>query len=227
MTHIRTVGPAVLIALLLLAGAVAPTTAASATLTTSGSRYSGAVALTFDDGYNRSACRSIARTLRKHHAKGTFFINGIHLRRNPSAWRAILKGQPVGNHTRSHPNLTHLSNRAIKKQIRQNEAIHESILGRHMLKLLRPPYGAQDYRVRQLAGSLGYKRTVLWNVDTYDWRSSATVSSVIARATGARPGSIILMHCARSVTPLALPAIIRHYKARGIKLLGLKRVLGL
>lgn len=213
---------AVVLTLVELAPAVA-----GAHLVRSGPRSSGAVALTFDDGYGRSACARIAAILRARKAKGTFFINGIHLKRAPAQWRRILQGQPVGNHTRTHPWLTRLSDSRVRRQIQTNEWIHERILGRPMLKVLRPPYAAQDGRVRGIAGSLGYRRTVLWSRDTRDWSPSATVGSIVASATGAPPGSIILMHCARQMTVEALPAIIRHYRRRGIELRGLKAVLGL
>lgn len=200
---------------------------AEAVRVTSGPRATHAVALTFDDGYRRSACASIARTLRAHGATGTFFVNGIHLAKAPSAWRDILAGQQIGNHTRSHLRLTKESDQVVRRQIYQNEGLQERILGRPMLKVLRPPYGAQDARIRRIAGELGYTHTVLWSVDSRDWQRSATVPSIIDRATGAPPGSIILMHCGPKETPRALPRIIEHYQARGITLAGLDVVLGL
>ena len=179
-----------LAALTLLLAVPVVAIAAEAARVSSGARSSGAVALTFDDGTDRSACASIAMTLRAHGARGTFFINGVNLRSAPSAWRRILRGQAVGNHSWSHPDLTHLGDVAVRTQIRRNEALQERLLGRPMLKLLRPPYGAEDPRVRRIAGALGYRRTVLWSVDTGDWRPSATVGSIVDRATGAPPGSI-------------------------------------
>ncbi len=183
------------------------------------------MALTFDDGYDRAACAAIARTLRAHGARGTFFINGNYLKSAPSAWRKILRGQAIGNHTRSHRDLTEADDLVARHQIAHNEALHERILGQPMLKVLRPPYGAQDGRVRRIAGELGYVHTVLWSVDSRDWRASATVRSIIRHATGAPPGSIILMHCGPRETPRALGRIIRHYQARGITLAGLDEVL--
>lgn len=187
----------------------------------------GAVALTFDDGYVRGRCAVIARTLREAGATGTFFINGNYLKAAPDAWRRILAGQAVGNHTRSHRDLTRESDLVARKQIAYNETLHERILGVPMLKVLRPPYGAQDARVRRIAGALGYSHTVLWSTDSGDWKRSATVRSIVRRATGAPPGSIILMHCGPAATPRALPRIIRHYEARGIRLAGLGVVLEL
>jgi len=190
-----------------------------------GPRSSGAVALTFDDGYNSRACASIARTLRERDAIGTFFINGIHLQRDPDKWRRILRGMPVGNHTRSHPFLTREPHPVVRRQIRDNETIHERVLGRPMLKVLRPPYGAHGERVGRIATELGYDHVVFWTVDTRDWKSRTSVRAIVRRATRAGPGSIILMHCSRNATAKALPAIIRHYRARGIELAGLDEVL--
>ena len=75
------------------------------------------------------------------------------------------RGQAVGNDTRSHRDLTTETDAVVRKQLLQNERLHESILGRPMLRVFRPPYGAHDRRVRRLAGELGYRYTVLWTVD--------------------------------------------------------------
>jgi peptidoglycan/xylan/chitin deacetylase (PgdA/CDA1 family) len=96
-----------------------------------------------------------------------------------------------------------------------------------MVKVFRPPYGSQDARVRHIASSLGYHYTVLWSRTAADTSSAATRSSILRHTTGAKPGAIILMHCARSVTADALPAIIRHYKSRGIRMVGLDTLLGM
>lgn len=198
---------------------------APARVVTRGRASIGAVALTFDDGFNVRACRRIADTLRKRKAKATFFINGNHLKAQPRKWRRILKGMPVANHTRSHPDLRYQSDLVVRKQINHNEIIHERILGKPMVKMLRPPYGAYDARTLRIAAELGYKRVVLWSHDTFDWRRTTSASEIAARAKGAPPGSVILMHCSRSATARALPSIIRHYKRRGIELAGLRKVL--
>jgi peptidoglycan/xylan/chitin deacetylase (PgdA/CDA1 family) len=190
-----------------------------------GPASSGAVALTFDDGYNGAACASIARTLRRYDAVGTFFVNGVHLKAQPNLWRRILEGMEVANHTRSHRRLTREPHPVVIKQIMQNETLHEEVLGRPMLKVLRPPYGAHGDRVGRIAKGLGYDQVVMWNVDTGDWRPRIRAGTIVRRATGAPPGSIILMHCARDATAKALPSIVRHYQARGIKVAGLSKVL--
>ncbi len=190
-----------------------------------GPASSGAIALTFDDGYSVEACASIADTLREHGAVGTFFINGQWLQQQPDRWRRILEGMEVANHTRSHRNLEEAPDSVVINQIRSNEYLHESLLGRPMLKVLRPPYGAYDRRVGQIAKGLGYDQIVLWNVDTGDWKPGAKPKRIVEAATGRAQGSIILMHCAHDATARALPQIVRHYQRRGIEVAGLSKVL--
>jgi peptidoglycan/xylan/chitin deacetylase (PgdA/CDA1 family) len=190
-----------------------------------GPRSSGAVALTFDDGYDAKACASIANTLRRYDAVGTFFINGQWIRREPNRWRRILEGMEVGNHTRSHPYLTAEPHPVVINQIRSNEWIHEQALGRPMLKVLRPPYGAYGERVGRIAKQLGYDHIVMWSVDTGDWKPNAKAKQVVRRAIDAPPGSIILMHCGPRATAKAMPRIVRHYQRRGIEVAGLSDVI--
>ncbi len=204
-----------------------PAEAATTKIVRSGPRSSGGVALTFDDGWGGAACESIAATLRRERVVGTFFINGVYLRSQPKRWRRILKDMPVASHTRSHPWLTRVSSEEIRRQLISNERVHEQLLGRPMLKVVRPPYGAYDSRVVRVARDLGYSHIVLWSRSAADTSAGASVRSIIRHATGGRKGDIVLMHCARDITAQALPAIIRHYKRRGIRLIGLDEMLGL
>ena len=217
---------AMLVALLLAVLIQTPVAAGKSKVVTKGPSSSGGVALTFDDGWGITSCERITTTLREMGASATFFINGTHLRADPKRWRKILAGFPVANHTRSHPWLTRLPGYKIKGQIRTNQWIHHSALGRPMLRLLRPPYGAYNDRVRRVARKLRYRKIVLWSQSAADTSSRATVSSIIRHTTGGAPGSIILMHCGPSVTADALPAIIRHYQRRGIRLIGLDEMFG-
>jgi peptidoglycan-N-acetylglucosamine deacetylase len=215
-------------AMLALAVIVAdPAAAASATVVFNGSRSAPRVALTFDDGWSQGNCRRIAQTLRGRGVKATFFINSIHVTADPAAWRDILAGFEVANHTRSHPDLTKSSSSVIRKQIRRSEHEVEAALGRPMLKVLRPPYGAYDQRVLHIAGDLGYRYVLLWDTESADTSPSATVSRVIANASRGHNGSVVLMHCGPSVTPPAVGAVIDHYRAAGYHLVTVGQLLGM
>jgi peptidoglycan/xylan/chitin deacetylase (PgdA/CDA1 family) len=222
----QTWGPlALALGLVLVIGQVAA--GAEAPLISSAPHPRGAIALTFDDGWGEENCQRITKTLRANGVEATFFLNGGHLDAQPSFWRRVLRGFPVGNHTVSHLDLVDQPSRVVRQQLARNEAIHEHVLGRPMLKVFRPPYGSQDARIRRIAGSLGYRYTILWSRSAADTSTAATVSSIIYRTTGAPPGTIILMHCGPDVTAAALPSIIQHYKARGIRMVGLDTLLRL
>ncbi len=191
---------------------------------THGSRARPWVALTFDDGWSLDRCTSIIQTLRAKHAPATFFINGTYMRRDPKHWRSLLQGFPVANHTLSHPWLTRLSEAHVRSQIAANERVIEGILGRPMLHLLRPPYGAYDSRVVRVADDLGY-RIILWDVDSGDTSSGTSVGSVIRYGRAGGRGAIVLLHCGPSVTPPAVASIIASYRTRGYKLVDLGTML--
>ena len=190
-------GKALIIAFVLVLLGSLPASAANAKIVTSGSRYSGAVALTFDDGWNRSACSSIARTLRAYGATGTFFINGNHIRKAPAKWRRILRKQQVGNHTRSHLDLTLQSSAVVRRQIRVDEAIHERYLGRAMLKVFRPPYGASDYVSsgnRPLAKAMSKKSGTKFAAKSC-CASGASRSSSLQGLDGSDPSCVLKALC--------------------------------
>ncbi len=201
-----------------------PTVAASDVIS-HGSRDRHWVALTFDDGWNVDRCARIASTLRKMDVTATFFPNGTYLRAAPERWRAILRGFPVANHTYSHAWLDRSSAAAIRREISKNESVIERMLGRPMLHLLRPPYGAYDSQVVRVADSLGY-RTVLWDVDSHDTSMSSS-STIAANAKKGINGSIVLLHCGPSATPAAVSAIVASYRARGFRFVDLATMLDL
>lgn len=184
------------------------------------------VALTFDDGWTLEACTSIANILRAEHANGTFLVTGGHIASAPKQWKEALAGFPVANHSFSHPDFTKIRPVKVRWQIAHNEAVIEEALGRPMVKVLRPPFGAQNRTVLRIAGRLGYTRTVTWTMSAADTSAYSTVSTVYRNSVGGGPGAIILMHCGPPETIAALPSIIRSYKARGFRLVGLGQILG-
>jgi peptidoglycan/xylan/chitin deacetylase (PgdA/CDA1 family) len=193
---------------------------------THGSRERPWVALTFDDGWDVGRCERIADTLRGKRATATFFINGSVMREAPARWRRALGTFPVANHTASHVDLRWLSRAAIRAEVAGDEARIEAILRRPMLRLLRPPYGGYDADVLAVAEALGY-RLVLWDIEAGDTFPGATTGGVVSRALQGGRGSIVLLHCGPAVTPAAVGRIVDAYRARGLTLVGLDRMLGL
>ena len=60
--------------------------------------------LTFDCGYENGNTKPILKALKKHNAKGTFFVVGHFLESSPDLVKQMLaEGHAVGNHTYHHP----------------------------------------------------------------------------------------------------------------------------
>jgi peptidoglycan/xylan/chitin deacetylase (PgdA/CDA1 family) len=197
------------------ATAVAPASAASAARPCS----NGLVALTFDDGPSTSVTRRLIGVLTKHHVPATFFVVGQRVATSPGLARlASRRGFVVANHTYGHELLTGLSSDGIRSTLsRTASALRHA--GVRPSKLMRPPYGAIDSRVRTVVAGAGLT-PVLWDIDSRDWQSgtSGQISARVLGALRARQSNIVLLHdgVQRSPTTLrAVPSIIRGAKARG------------
>jgi peptidoglycan/xylan/chitin deacetylase (PgdA/CDA1 family) len=202
----------VLVALLVAAAPVAGAVSA----VYHGSREYRTIALTFDDGYYPASVRSILDTLRRYGVKATFFPTSQAVRSYPTVWRRVAAaGYPIGNHTINHRDLTTLGYSSVVYQITASRSAIRTVTGYPQIPFLRPPYGAWNDTVIRAAANSGYRKVVLWDVDSQDWRRPPT-STLVYHATRGRNGSIVLMHTLPG-TATALPAIIRHYKERGFR----------
>ncbi|HKZ91198.1 MAG TPA: polysaccharide deacetylase family protein, partial [Candidatus Limnocylindrales bacterium] len=132
------------------------------------------VALTFDDGWHPGRCEEIYDTLVRFGVPATWFPNAVYVRAVPALWRRIAERFPIGNHTTHHRALPNLPLRELRHEIRSDERHIESVTGRPMSKILRPPYGVYDRRVLREVGRLGYETIVLWDVAADDTSRRAT-----------------------------------------------------
>ena len=199
----------------------------AATFVTHGSRDTKEIALTFDDGFNVPACISIVDTLLAKDATATFFPNGQYVRENPSFWHWVAaNGFPIGNHNTTHHDPTSLATDQLALSLESDRRILDETLGVPSINAFRPPYGSYDSRVLEVAGRAGYPLLVGWDVDSKDQSGVAGVSEEVANASTGADGSIVLMHCGSPLTPLALPAIIDRYRARGFAFVMIPQMFG-
>jgi peptidoglycan/xylan/chitin deacetylase (PgdA/CDA1 family) len=202
-----------------------------------GSRESNAVALTFDMGGRLDPALDILDWLIANDVEATIFPAGKAATTTTIGEQVLARiaAHPdlftMGNHTWDHPYLTELDAAAIADQLSRTETALEGATGRSSRPFMRPPYGAQDLETRQVAGSLGYDYTVMWDVDTIDWKPESEggpsaddiVARVLARAKG---GSIVLMHLGGYHTLEALPRIVEGLRDRGLEPVTLGRMFG-
>jgi peptidoglycan/xylan/chitin deacetylase (PgdA/CDA1 family) len=208
-----------------------PATAAAgpSTAFTNGDRGSRAVALTFDMGGRVDPAIDIVTWLIAQRVPATIAITGAMIESpNTDAGRrvvALVAAHPelfeLGNHSYSHPDFRGLDAESIRSELSRTEAALANVApGLTMRPRFRPPYGGVDEAVLAAVGAAGYPQTVLWDIDTIDWRPTAeggpTAAEIAAKVVNqAQGGSIVLMHLGGYETLAALPAIVEGLRARG------------
>jgi peptidoglycan-N-acetylglucosamine deacetylase len=188
------------------------------------STTSKSMALTFDAGSDAGNTSSILDILSSYNVKCTFFLTGEFAASNPQLTRRIInEGHEIGNHSYSHPDFTQISLSQMKDQITRTHNKITSVSGKAPSPLFRPPYGSYNSTVLQAAGETGYKSTLMWSIDTIDWKGISAAEIKQKVLDKAASGSIVLMHVGGGAryTPDALPGIIEGLKSKGY---GLKTV---
>lgn len=155
----------------------------AATMPNSKAGWRNSLTLTFDDCGSADQMEAIVSALDAVQRKGMFFITGQCRDHYPWLVDALLgAGHQVCNHTYSHQNLTKLADAAIRAQI--GGGVWAGC------PYFRPPYGAWDGRVAQIAREYGLTM-MLWDVDSRDW-AGASAEGMAAMA--AARGGVILFH---------------------------------
>lgn len=183
------------------------------------------VALTFDDGPSSAYTPKVLDILQRHGAKGTFFVLGSNAKRCSSiVARAAAEGHEIGVHTWSHINMARSSMEKIDSEVSRTAEVIRSVTGKSPV-VMRPPYGAVNARIVNHMYDRYGMRSILWDVDTQDWRRPG-VSTVVSRAVNrAKPGSIILVHDIHASTLAAIEGIVTGLQARGYTLVTVSELL--
>jgi peptidoglycan/xylan/chitin deacetylase (PgdA/CDA1 family) len=89
----------------------------------------------------------------------------------------------------------------------------------------RPPFGSYNTQVVNAAAGIGYY-TVMWSIDTLDWRDSTTADAIVNTVKSQLgPGKIILMHVGSLHEPEALSRVIAYIQSKGYAIVSLDRLL--
>jgi peptidoglycan/xylan/chitin deacetylase (PgdA/CDA1 family) len=182
------------------------------------------VALTFDDCVFAGSWDSILRTLARYRVTAAFFCPGRQVRTYPHlAARTVRAGHTLGSHGWDHARLYAMSYWSVLWRLKADRSVWWPWRGA-ATPYFRPPEGGLSSTVLSAAGAAGYRYTVLWDVDPFDW-SDPGVGAVVARVVQrARAGSIILLHV-KPQTAAALPAIIRGLRRRNLRPIGLDQLI--
>jgi len=200
------------------------------------------ITLTFDDGPNLENTPKVLEILRKHNAKGLFFINGKNAR-SDAHYQLLAQmregGHLLGNHSQNHLNLKTVSVSTLKSEI---EATKE-VLAKVDVEpgFFRFPFGSAGCTQTETVRSYGYHVTG-WHIDSADWcyaapkggvgychpdtfkhvpdayRSDIVAYSVYqAKNTG---GGVMLFHDVHAYTVSRLDDILTALEAAGFTFVG-------
>ena len=179
------------------------------------------VALTFDDGPNPAVDSRILNALSAYDAHATFFAAGYRIDEYPDTILQIYnQGSEIGNHTYSHDRLTDLSASGISSELARTDQLIADITGARP-SLIRPPEGSYNARVISSVD----RPLVLWSIDTRDWETKSTSSTISSVLDNVQDGDIILMHSLYTSTAAACETIIPELAARGYRMVTVSELL--
>ena len=183
------------------------------------------IALTFDAGGGDGGVRKIVRTLRQKGVTATFFLTGRWAKQFPDDVALIAaRGHVLGNHTKTHRNVSTMSDEELRTELRYTNRAVRAAAGRGTKPWFRFPYGAHTPHDIARVNKRGYA-CIQWTVDSGGWmgtsghQSTATVVSRVLK--GLAPGEIVLMHVGQHPTDGsnldadALAEVIDAVRARG------------
>lgn len=183
------------------------------------------VAITIDDGPHYKTTPEILRVLTEKQAKATFFVLGANAEAHPEiVAQAARDGHEIASHAYSHKRLNKLTTAEVVAEFEHLETVLQPFAPKPTL--FRPPDGAYNDKIVQLARERGYT-TVLWSVDSGDWRQPPVEQVVKTTLNNVRPGSIILMHDGQYPlpTPQAIALIIDNLRSQGYQLVTVSELL--
>ena len=174
------------------------------------------VALLINVAWGNEYIPEILKILNDHQTKATFFFDGSWVKKNPDIAKMIYReGHEIGNHAYSHPDLNKRSKNDTIQELEKTNALIEETIGIKP-KWFAPPSGSFNHVTVQVANDLNMK-TILWTVDTVDWRKPSTLEMVRRVVINVDNGSMVLMHPTKPVAE-GLEVMIKGIKAKGLKL---------
>lgn len=174
------------------------------------------VSLLINVAWGNEYIPKILKTLNDHQTKATFFFDGSWVKKNPDLAKMIREeGHEIGNHAYSHPDLNQRSQDETMDELEKTNDVIEGTLGIKP-KWFAPPSGSFNQVTVNVADQLGMK-TILWTVDTVDWKKPAASEMVSRVVSKVENGSMILMHPTKPVAE-GLESMITEIQAKGYQL---------
>ena len=161
--------------------------------------------------------------LKKRNISLTFFLEGRWVEQHPELALMIKdSNHEIGNHAYSHKDMRSLSAEEIRLEISKTNKIINEVL-EVKPKYFTPPYGSLDTRVIEAAAQEKMV-TILWSLDTFDWKIENPNEIINNIVPNIQNGSIILMHPTESSLK-ALPYLIEKALEKKFKIGSINEIL--
>ena len=186
--------------------------------------------LTFDCGYENGNTEPILDALKKHDAKGTFFVVGHFLETAPEmVQRMVDEGHAVGNHTYHHldmPTITEMEK--FQEEMDGVADKFEEITGTKLSPYYRPPQGKCNENNLKMAQELGYC-TIFWSLAHVDWNQDSQPGydeSIQKLTSRVHPGAIVLLHNTSKTNGEILDELLTKWEEMGYSFQPLSELTG-
>ncbi|SDK47319.1 polysaccharide deacetylase family protein [Natronincola ferrireducens] len=190
-----------------------------------GNENSNHIAFACNVDWGNEVIPEILQILKEKEIKITFFVTGRWVKAFPDLFQTIVEaGHEIGSHGYQHLDYSKLSLEQNKQQIKQAEEVIIKYGAKRPI-LFAPPSGAYNQYTLIAAEELGYK-TILWSIDTIDWRQGSTKDVIVKRVMekANHEGGIVLMH-PMPETAKALPLLIEELQKKNLEIGGVSDVL--
>lgn len=172
------------------------------------------VAISFDSAWGADKTLNILENLREYGVGATFFLVGFWVEKYPEMVKKIDEfGIEIGTHSNTHPDLTRLGTKDVELELSVSVDKIKQLIDKDV-KLFRPPFGAYNNTLLQVASGLGLT-TIQWDVDTLDWKGLSAIEICNRVLNKVKNGSIILCHNNADHIVEALPLILDRLKLGG------------
>ena len=177
--------------------------------------YYKTVALTFDDGPDRTNTTKTLNSLLEVGARATFFAVGNRIGSYEDlVQREHDEGHAVASHNWTHGDVSKMSAKTIRAMKEKVDNALYPVIG-ITARYDRVPYGLYPDMIDAKAGW----PLIQWSVDTYDWRGRSTNTIMKNVKKQFTDGDIVLMHDSKEKTPETAKVMAEWLKENGYILL--------
>ena len=176
--------------------------------------------LTFDAGYENGNVEKVLDALKKHNAKGAFFVLSHLVESNTALVRRMAEeGHLVCNHTCRHKDMTSVSGETFKEELCNLETLYREKTGKTLAPYFRPPEGKFDKISLSRAQKLGYK-TIFWSYAYCDWdndRQPAPDAAYENLLAHTHNGMVLLLHPTSATNAEILDRLLTAWGEQGYR----------